>query len=48
MAEKEKIKNNSRSQIEMVAPERIGVVVPGGSRKWKPFAEPWGNLWWSE
>ena len=39
MAEKGKIKNNHGTQIEVAAQENREVVVPGGSRRWKPFAE---------
>ena len=39
MAEEGKIKNNHRSQIEIAAQGNREVVVPGGSRRWKPSAE---------
>ena len=47
MAEKRKIKNSHKSQSEMAAQKRMGVIVPGGSRRWKPFAEPGRSLLWS-
>ena len=44
MVEEGKIKNNHRSQIETAARENREVVVPGGSLRWKPFAELGGSL----
>ena len=48
MAKKGEIKNSCESQIEMAAQERMGVIVPGRSRRWKPFAVPGRSLLWSE
>ena len=39
MAEEGKIKNSHRTQIKIAEQENREVVVPGGSRRWKPFAE---------
>ena len=48
MAEKGEIKNGRKLQIEMAAQKRMGVIVPGGSRRWKPFAKPRRSFLWSE
>ena len=39
IAEEGKIKNSHRSQIKIVMQGDRNVVIPGGSQRWKPFAD---------
>ena len=39
IAEEGKIKNSHRSQIKIATQGNRKVVIPGGSRRWKPFAD---------